>query len=175
MLKNVQKLTLASLFIAIGTATGQLLYIPLGPSKIFPVQHFINVVASVLLGPYYSVACAFLISLLRNMLGTGSLLAFPGSMIGAGLAGLLFLKTRKIGWAAIGEVFGTGIIGALVSYPIAKLLYGMEIAAFYFILPFSLSTMVGSLFAYIFLKSLRFRRFRPNASLDERKTSDFQG
>lgn len=152
-MKPVQKLTLSALFIAIGTLTGQLIYIPVGISKVFPVQHFINVVAAVILGPGYSVACAFTISLFRNLFGTGSLLAFPGSMIGAFLAGWVFTKTKKMGLAAVGEVIGTGLIGALVSFPIAKLLFGMDIAAFYFVAPFSMSTVAGSILAYVFLKA----------------------
>ncbi|MGV3489200.1 MAG: energy coupling factor transporter S component ThiW [Tuberibacillus sp.] len=154
-LKPIQKMTLSSLLIAIGTVTGQLIYIPIGISKIFPVQHFINVVAAVILGPSYSVICAFLISLLRNLFGTGSVLAFPGSMIGAYFAGLAFRKTNKIGLAALGEVFGTGAIGAIVCYPIAKFLFGMNITAFYFVLPFSFSTIAGSLVAYVSLRTFK--------------------
>ncbi|MFL6560487.1 MAG: energy coupling factor transporter S component ThiW [Bacillus sp. (in: firmicutes)] len=48
-------------------------------------------------------------------MGTGSIFALPGSMFVALLASLLFFKTRKIYLAFIGEVIGTGIIGALLS------------------------------------------------------------
>ena len=47
------------------------------------------------LGPDYAVAIAFLISCLRNMFGTGSLLAFPGSMIGAFIAGMAYKHWKK--------------------------------------------------------------------------------
>jgi energy coupling factor transporter S component ThiW len=70
--------------------TGHLIYIPVGVAKAFPIQHLINILSAVLLGPAYALWNAFAISLLRNLLGTGSLLAFPGSMIGALLAGLLY-------------------------------------------------------------------------------------
>ncbi|HHW92421.1 MAG TPA: energy coupling factor transporter S component ThiW, partial [Firmicutes bacterium] len=75
---KTQKLTLAALFIAIATLTGHVLYIPAGFSKCFPIQHTINILAAVLLGPWYGVSIAFVTSLLRNILGTGTLLAFPG-------------------------------------------------------------------------------------------------
>ena len=45
-----------------------------------------------MLGPGYAVGIAFGSSLLRNLLGWGTLLAFPGSMFGDLLAGL-FLDT----------------------------------------------------------------------------------
>ncbi|MFW6364348.1 MAG: energy coupling factor transporter S component ThiW, partial [Spirochaeta sp.] len=45
--------------------------------------------------------------------GVGTLLAFPGGMIGAVLAGYAY-RWFKRSWAAgVGEVFGTGILGAL--------------------------------------------------------------
>ena len=91
---QVRKLTSAALLIAIGTLSAHLIYIPAGVSKCFPVQHAINVLGAVLLGPDYAVAIAFIISCLRNMFGTGSLLAFPGSMIGALLAGLAYKRCK---------------------------------------------------------------------------------
>ena len=72
-----KKLVLSALFIAFGVATSTLLVFPIGASKCAPVQHFINVCGAVILGPGYAVINAFLISLIRFILGTGSLLAFP--------------------------------------------------------------------------------------------------
>ena len=90
------RLTLSALFVAIGTLCANLVYIPAGVSKCFPVQHAINVLSAVILGPGPAVAIAFVISCLRNALGTGSLLAFPGSMIGALCAGLLYRRWQKL-------------------------------------------------------------------------------
>ena len=87
--QNTKKLVLAAVLIALGVAASPL-YIPIGASKCFPVQHLVNVLAAVLLGPWYGVSMAFVTSLLRVLIGTGSLLAFPGSMCGALLAGLLY-------------------------------------------------------------------------------------
>lgn len=152
-MKN-KKLTFSALLIALGTITGHLIYIPVGVAKAFPVQHLINVLAAVLLGPAYAVWNAFAISVLRNVLGTGSLLAFPGSMIGALLAGLLYQKFKSQKWALFGELFGTGILGALAAYPIAKFLMGSSAAIFFFIIPFSLSSAGGVSIAYLFLKAV---------------------
>ncbi|MEW9093501.1 MAG: energy coupling factor transporter S component ThiW [Clostridiaceae bacterium] len=149
---NTKKLTFSALLIAIGVFAGAMIYIPVGVAKCFPVQHSINVLAGVLLGPHYSVAIAFCISLLRNILGTGSLLAFPGSMIGAYLAGMLYQKRGNMMNALIGEVVGTGIIGALVSYPIAKFILGKKIAALFYVAPFLISSLGGAIIAFSILK-----------------------
>ena len=68
---NIHKLTLAALLVAIGTLSAHLVYIPAGASKCFPVQHAINVLCAVILGPKEAVSVAFVISCLRNMAGTG--------------------------------------------------------------------------------------------------------
>lgn len=151
-MKNTQKLTLTAMMIAIGTLTSHLLFIPLGIVKVFPVQHFINVLSAVLLGPYYAVAQAIGISLLRNMMGTGSVFAFPGSIIGALLAAHLFKKTNKIGFAFTGEVIGTGIIGAIACYPIATLFLGKEAALFGLVPAFLVSSFAGAAMGLILLK-----------------------
>lgn len=145
---NLKKLTTASLLAAIGALSSHMIYVPVGVSKVFPVQHAINLLAGVLFGPGYAVAIAFVISLIRNLLGTGSLLAFPGSMIGAFLAGFLYRKTKQPFVSALGEVFGTGILGGLASYPVAKFFMGREAALFAFVGPFVLSSTVGVIIGY---------------------------
>ena len=76
--QNLKKLVLAGLLIAVGVACSPF-SIPVGASKCFPVQHMVNVLAAVMLGPWYGVGMAFVTSLLRVLLGTGSLLAFPAA------------------------------------------------------------------------------------------------
>ena len=150
---QVKKLTSAALLIAIGTLSAHLIYIPAGVSKCFPVQHAINVLGAVLLGPDYAVAIAFVISCLRNMFGTGSLLAFPGSMIGAMLAGLAYKQWRNLPAAMTGEIIGTGILGGLTAWLIASTLLGSKAVAWFFIPPFLVSTIGGSIIAGLLLKS----------------------
>lgn len=150
---QVKKLTSAALMIAIGTLSAHLIYIPAGVSKCFPVQHAINVLGAVLLGPDYAVAIAFVISCLRNMFGTGSLLAFPGSMIGALLAGLAYKQWRNLPAAMTGEIIGTGILGGLTAWLIASTLLGSKAVAWFFIPPFLVSTIGGSIIAGLLLKS----------------------
>lgn len=150
---KTKALTLSALLIAIGTLSAHLIYIPAGVSKCFPVQHAINVISAVLLGPEYATCIAFVISALRNMFGTGSLLAFPGSMIGALLAGVTYSHIRKVPAAMAGEVVGTGIIGGLVAWVIATTVLGSKAAAWFFVPPFLVSTIGGSIIAGLLLKT----------------------
>ena len=78
---RIQKLTLAGLFCAIAVV-GSMFSFPMFGSKCAPIQHMINVLCAVLLGPYYGIGVAFAASLIRNLTGLGSLMAFPGSMVG---------------------------------------------------------------------------------------------
>lgn len=148
---KTKKLTLSALFIALGVISAHVIYIPIGVSKCFPVQHTINILSAILLGPWYAVGNAFIISLFRNILGTGSLLAFPGSMIGAFLTGILYKRFKNNLSALVGEIIGTGIIGALLAFPIAKLILGKDVAALFFVVPFLISTVGGSIIGYILL------------------------
>lgn len=151
---NVKKLTLAAIFVAI-SVVGSFVSFPVGGSKCAPVQHLMNIMGAVFLGPGWAVAAAFVSSVLRNFLGLGSLLAFPGSMFGALLAGLLYKWFKNLPLTYLGEVFGTGIIGGLLAYPVAKLLMGMDAAAFTYIVPFLISTVGGTVIAAILVTALK--------------------
>ena len=111
---------------------------------------------AVVLGPWYGVGVAFVASLVRNILGIGSLMAFPGSMCGALLCGVAFWKSKNLPLTLIAEVFGTGIIGGFAAYPIAKYLMGLTPAAYtVYIVPFLISTVAGSILAGILVAALR--------------------
>ena len=153
-MKPVHKLTIAAVLAALGVVLSPF-SIPVGIARAFPIQHMLNVVAGVILGPWYAVLMAFTTSAVRNMLGTGTFLAFPGSMFGALLAGLAAKYARgRIVPACIGELIGTGLLGALVAYPVAILLMGREAAVFGFIIPFAASSVVGAVIAFGFLLAL---------------------
>lgn len=146
----MKKSIIAAMFIAIGVALSTF-HITIGGAKIFPVQHMINVILAVLVGARYNVSAAFGTSCLRNLLGMGSPLAFPGSMVGAFLAGLTYRYTKNIVLTACAEVVGTGIIGAIISYPIAAFLLGKEMAIMTLIISFTASTAAGSFMAVLIL------------------------
>ena len=94
---KLKKLTISAMLVAVAVILSSF-SIPIGPSRCFPIQHLCNVLAAVFLGPVYGVSMAFCTALIRNLLGTGSLLAFPGSMVGAFVSAMIFKYTRsKIG------------------------------------------------------------------------------
>lgn len=150
MKKNqVKKLAVAALLCAVAVA-GSTLSFPVFGSKCAPVQHMVNILCAVFLGPWYGVGAAFVASLLRNLMVLGSLLAFPGSMCGALLCGLAYRRTKNLILTLAAEVFGTGIIGGLLSYPIAILFMGKaagDIAFYAYVVPFLVSTAGGSILA----------------------------
>jgi energy coupling factor transporter S component ThiW len=145
----------AIILVAIGVAVSPFTSIPIGIARINPAQHFVNVVAAILLGPWWATAVALVIGILRNMMGTGTLLAFPGGLIGAFIAGYAYRYTRNIYLGALGEVLGTGLLGALVSVLIvAPLLMGKPMALGALIVAFSGSTLLGSTLGVLAIRVL---------------------
>lgn len=118
----------------------------------------VNILCAVLLGPGYGVGVAFAASLIRNMLSLGSLMAFPGSMFGALVCGLVYRRTKNILGTLIGEVFGTAILGGLCAYPIAILFMGIgaaDVAFYAYIIPFFISTAAGAIISALLIYSLK--------------------
>lgn len=152
---NIHKLTFAAVLTALAVV-GSLISFPIGASKCAPVQHLVNIIGAVFLGPAWSVGIAFAASLLRNLLGLGTLMAFPGSMVGALLAGLLYKYIKVLPVAYIGELFGTSVLGGLLAFPIAKYIMGSnEAALFGYIMPFFVSCAGGTILAIFIVTALK--------------------
>lgn len=152
----VKKLAVAAVLVAVAVV-GSLFSFPVLASRCSPVQHMVNILCAVFLGPWYGVAAAFAASLIRNLLSLGTLLAFPGSMCGALLCGVVYWKTRRLLPTLVAEVFGTAILGGLCAYPMAILFMGANAAqvAFYaYIIPFLVSTAGGAILSGVILFSL---------------------
>ena len=151
-----RKTALAVILVALGVVLAPFTTFPIGPAKINPTQQLINVLSAVLLGPSWAVGNAFVIGLLRNLMGTGTILAFPGGMIGALLAGLLYRWTSKILLAATGEVVGTGLIASWVSAVwVAPMFLKSSIGFMVLFVPFGLSTLTGATLAVLVLSLLK--------------------
>ena len=134
---------------------GCLISFPVAGSQCAPVQHMVNILAAVTMGPGWGVGIAFCASLLRNLLGIGSLMAVPGSMIGAFCCGLVYAKWRKLGVCCLAEALGTGILGGIAAYPVAEFLMGAGPAGlFVYVVPFLISTTAGSILAYLLITVL---------------------
>ena len=83
------------------------------------------------------VVFAFCASLLRTLLGLGSLMAFPGSMVGALCCCLVYKKCHILSLTCLAEAIGTGFLGALAAYPVALYLMGIAPAGlFVYVVPF---------------------------------------
>lgn len=148
------KLALAGVLTAVAVI-GSLFSIPIAGSKCAPVQHMVNVLSAVMLGPWWGVGIAFCASLLRNLLGIGSLMAFPGSMVGALCCGIMYAVSKKLSLTCVAEAFGTGILGGLAAYPVAKLMMGLEPAGVcVYMIPFLVSTVAGSILAFVLITIL---------------------
>lgn len=156
-MNHTKKLTLAAVLTAIAVI-GSLISFPVLGSRCAPVQHMVNVFCAVLLGWRFGLSSAFVASLLRNLLGLGTVFAFPGSMIGAFLSGIVYSKTKNIALTVFAEAFGTGILGGLAAYPISIFILGKnagDVAFYFYIMPFLISTVCGSVIAGLVVKKFK--------------------
>ncbi|WP_028973033.1 energy coupling factor transporter S component ThiW [Spirochaeta cellobiosiphila] len=161
-----KKIALVIIFMALGLALAPFTSIPIGIAKINPTQHFINVLLAILAGPWASVLSATGLAIIRNSLGLGTILAFPGGMIGAFIAGVLYKITGKFISASMGEVIGSGILAPLISsILIAPFIMGKHIGIVALIPSFLLSSLSGSILAYITIISLKKANVLPERSM----------
>jgi energy-coupling factor transport system ATP-binding protein len=140
---------------AMAAALGQF-SIPIETAKVAPAQHMVNIMAAVLLGPWWATLVAFAAAVFRNATGAGTPFAFLGGMIGAMLAGLAWRATGKLRFAAAGEIVGTGIIAAGISVIIvAPAIMGSPLPAAFAFGSFMLSTVFGTAVGLVALVALR--------------------
>ena len=148
---NLKKMTLSAILIAMGFVLSPILRVP----GMAPMQHFINVITAVMLGPWYALFGAVAISVLRMTLMGINVLAITGSIFGATLSGLLYRRFKKTVAAVIGEIIGTGLIGSILSYPAMALIMGnTKVTLFTYVPSFISGTVIGGFTAYILLTAL---------------------
>ena len=71
------------------------------------------------------------------------------------LCGLLYRAGKKLPLAYLGELVGTGLLGALAAYPLATLVMAKETALFAYVLPFGISSLGGTLIAVLLMGALQ--------------------
>ncbi len=150
--KGLLKMAVLAMLIASGVVISPILRF----EGMCPMAHFINIICSVLLGPWYSLLCATLIGIIRMATMGIPPIALTGAVFGAFLSGVLYRASKgNLIFAMLGEVIGTGIIGALASYPVMTVLWGKEGLSWLFYVPsFICGTLIGTSFAFVFLKKL---------------------
>ncbi|WP_251516620.1 MULTISPECIES: energy coupling factor transporter S component ThiW [Staphylococcus] len=153
----MKKFTFTAIFIALNVVLSSIVVIPLGPVKAAPIQHLINVLCAVFVGPWFGLAQALISSILRITFGTGSVFAFPGSMIGVLLASGFYHYRKHIFMAAVGEIIGTGIIGSILCIPLAWVLGFGDVAIKPLMLAFVVSSVIGAIISYMILMILKRR------------------
>ena len=150
---KTKKLAIAAIFVALAVVGSAFIQFPVFGSQCSPTQHMVNVLCAI-----------FCASLIRNLLAVGSLMAFPGSMIGALCCGLMYKALRNkndvaaIAATLVAEMLGTGVLGGLCAWPVSVLFMNADaatLAVTAYIIPFLISTVVGSIIAGVLVYALK--------------------
>jgi energy coupling factor transporter S component ThiW len=150
---QLRRLVLAAIFAALATLLGSF-SIPVGPTKVAPFQHTINAIAGIWLGPWYAAGAALVTAALRNLLGRGTIFAFPGSLFGALVVGYAYRLLRR-DEAALFEPLGTGPIGATIAALLFQPRVGAHHTLWWFQIAFLSSSIPGAVLGYIVVRMLR--------------------
>jgi energy coupling factor transporter S component ThiW len=138
---NVKKMVLCAILASLAFVLNTFVYFP----AMAPFQHFVDVVAAVFLGPWWACLSAFLCGIMRMMSGR-TIQSVTGAVFGPILGAFLWRKTQNICLVCVGEVIGTGLVGALASYPLMKWFYGLDAQSPFYYIPFyTPSAVVGGL------------------------------
>jgi energy coupling factor transporter S component ThiW len=123
---HIRKLAIFAVFTALAIVISPFTGFPALGSVANPTQHMTNAILGTLLGPFWAALAAIFIGTARNMLGVGTLFAFPGGIPGGFVVGSVYWVLRR---------FRTDekkrLLSALTE-PIGTLLIGLPFALFIF-------------------------------------------
>ena len=114
---NLKKLTISAMLVAVAVILSSF-SIPIGASRCFPIQHMVNVIAAVFLGPVYGVSMAFCTALIRNLLGTGIL----GGMLCYPIASMMMGQKAAL-FTFVGPFLASTLCGTIIAAIIITALY----------------------------------------------------
>lgn len=172
---RTMQIALSAVLTALGVILSPLFSIPMPPIKAYPLQHCINIIAGVMLGPSWAVIIAIMIGIIRNLLGTGTFFAFPGGVFGGLVVGLVCKYLWRSDFSAFTENLGTVVIGATVGYSfvsglapgetsyvlgmpvrgVSPTMWGISGGMWVLWLMFGASSIPGSILGFLCLKALR--------------------
>lgn len=151
--KSLRRLVLSALLSALALAVSPVAWFQWGPTKAFPGQHMVNVLAGIMVGPILASLCAIIVGTLRIMLGVGTVFAYPGGIPGGLMVGILYILFKKkfrsrrvIVLASLGEPVGTVLLGGTISWYIVDPFFGSVLhSRFGALLPFYLGWALSSI------------------------------
>ncbi len=130
--------------------------IPVGPTLVFPFQSMINVIAGILLGPWYAAVVAFAVGVIRISLHTGTIFSLPGGIPGAIFVGLTYRLTKRY-LSAFAEIPGTALLGAFLSAFLVAPIIGRSATLLFFVVAFTPPAVLGSVIGYLVMMALKKR------------------
>ncbi|MBE5858970.1 MAG: energy coupling factor transporter S component ThiW [Butyrivibrio sp.] len=150
---NLQRMVFMGALVGMGVVISPILRV----EGMCPMAHLINITAAVFVGPVDAFLVALMIGIIRMSVMGIPPLALTGAVFGATLSGILYKVSGKKIWAAVvGEIIGTGIIGAIVSYPVMTFICGREGLSWLFYVPsFICGTLIGGSIAALLLYQLQ--------------------
>jgi energy coupling factor transporter S component ThiW len=167
---ETRRLVLAALFAALPVVLSYVPgAIPVAGAKPLPWQHMVNVVAGITLGPWYAALAATVAAILRNLLGVGTPLAFPGGIPGALVVGFAYRWWRRE-WVGLLEPVGTGPVGAtLGALIVAPAVMGKAIPWATLQAVFLTSSIPGAILGVVVVKSLQRLGMGPAPAVGDRR------
>ncbi|MEM3712422.1 MAG: energy coupling factor transporter S component ThiW [Thermoproteota archaeon] len=151
--KSLRRPVLSALLSALALVVSPVAWFQWGPTKAFPGQHMVNVLAGIMVGPLWASLCAMIVGTLRIMLGVGTVFAYPGGIPGGLIVGILYVLFKKkfgsrsaIVLASLGEPVGTVLVGGTISWYIVDPFFGSVLhSRFGALLPFYLGWALSSI------------------------------
>ena len=121
---HVRKLALVAVFAALGIVISSFTVFVVFGTKANPTQHMVNAILGVFVGPFWAVVAAIIVGTMRNLLGVGTLFAFPGGIPGGLVVGSVYWLLKRLRTSE-----KTRLVSALTE-PIGTLLIGVPVALF---------------------------------------------